>query len=259
MSKQQDIALSIRNAYGKGVIDPVRNKVTDNSAAYAIQQINTDFWIQSGRRLVGRKIGLTSKAIQQQLGVNQPDFGALFADCAFGSGEVIDCTTLLQPKAEAEIAFVLKKDLSYQKHTYADVIDATAYVLPCIEIIDSRIKDWDIQFIDTVADNASSGLYVVGSKPVSLSKVDVEMCGMKMECNGEVVSTGMGMACLGNPLNAVVWLANKMVEVGAPLKAGDLILSGALGPMVSVKAGDYFKASISGLGSVSVQFSNNKI
>jgi len=254
----QDVALTIRSAYDGEVIAPIRNsfKSVEELTAYEIQQINTDFWIQSGRRLTGRKIGLTSTSVQKQLGVNQPDFGALFADNAFGSGEEINYKNLLQPKAEAEIAFVLKKELSYQKHTYVDIIDATAYVLPCIEIADSRIKDWDIQFMDTVADNASAGVYVLGSKPAHLSKIDLEKCGMKMERNSEVVSTGMGMTCLGNPLNAVVWLANKMVEMNTPLQAGDLILSGALGPMVNVEAGDSFKTSISGLGSVSIHFSN---
>jgi len=253
-----EVAISLRNAYQNGSIEPLSNihKFEGAETAYKIQQINTDFWIKEGRRLVGRKIGLTSASIQKQLGVNQPDFGALFADMAYGSGEEIDIKRLLQPKAEAEIAFVLKKDLPHQKHTYADIIDATAYILPCIEIVDSRIKNWNIQFVDTVADNASSAAYVLGSSPIKLNKVDLEMCGMKMECKGEVVSTGMGMACLGNPMNAVIWLANKMVETGSPLQAGDLILSGALGSMVNVQAGDSFKASISGLGSVHIHFSN---
>lgn len=255
---QNEVAIALRNAYKNDSIEPVSQtyKLESNTTAYEIQKINTDFWIKEGRRLVGRKIGLTSASIQKQLGVDQPDFGALFADMAYGSGEEIDIKQLLQPKAEAEIAFVLNKDLPHQKHTYADIIDATAYILPCIEIVDSRIKNWNIQFVDTVADNASSAAYVLGSTPIKLHKVDLEMCGMKMECKGEVVSTGMGMACLGNPLNAVVWLANKMTESGNSLKAGDLILSGALGPMINVQAGDSFKTSISGLGSVSIHFSN---
>jgi len=255
---QNEVAIALRNAYKKGSIDPVSQtyNLEDDTTAYEIQKINTDFWIKEGRRLVGRKIGLTSVSIQNQFGVDQPDFGALFADMAYGSGEEIDIKQLLQPKAEAEIAFVLKKELPHRNHTYADIIDATAYVLPCIEIADSRIKDWKIKLQDTVSDNASAGIYVLGSKPVKLNKIDLEMCGMKMECKGEVVSTGMGMACLGNPLNAVVWLANKMTETGNPLQAGDLILSGALGPMVNVQAGDSFKTSISGLGSVSIHFSN---
>jgi len=237
---QNDLAISIRNAYEGGTIEPLRDQVeqSDEALAYAVQQINTDFWIENGRRLIGKKIGLTSPSVQKQLGVDQPDFGALFADMAYGSSEEIDIKTLLQPKAEAEIALVLEKDLTQSKHNYVDIINATAYALPCIEIADSRIKDWDIRFFDTVADNASAGCFVLGSTPVSLSQLDLEMCGMKMERNGEV------------------WLADKMVACNNALQAGDIILSGALGPMVNVTAGDSFKATISGLGSVQIYFSS---
>lgn len=255
----ENLAKSLRGAYKNGVVDPLRTQVTESSekVAYEIQKVNTNFWLEDGRRLCGRKIGLTSKSVQQQIGVDQPDFGMLFADMAYGSGEEIDTSLLLQPKVETEIAFVLEKDLNYERHTFTDIINATAYALPCIEVADSRVKDWDIKLFDTVADNASAGCFVTGSTPIKLSAVDMEMCGMTMECNGEVVSTGAGLACLGNPLNAAVWLANKMVEVNMPLKAGDIILSGALGPMVAVKPGDSFRASISGLGSVSIHFNSN--
>lgn len=222
--------------------------------AYAIQQHNTAHALAAGRRLVGRKIGLTSVAVQRQLGVDQPDFGMLFADMARQDGEEIDCADVLQPKVEAEIALVLEHDLPHAVHTVADVIRATAFALPAIEIVGSRIANWDIRLTDTVADNASSGLYVLGTRPVSLDSLDLVHCGMVMELAGEPVSVGSGAACLGNPLNAAVWLANTMSRVGAPLRAGDTILTGALGPMVAVRPGHVFTASIEGLGSVSASF-----
>ncbi len=236
---------------------PIRDLMTEQSLAeaYAIQQVNTNHWLKEGRRLTGRKVGLTSKSVQQQLGVDQPDFGMLFADMAYGSGDIIDSSLLLQPKAEAEIALILEKDLTFEKHTVQDIINATAYALPSIEIVDSRIKDWKIKIYDTIADNASSAMYVLGSTPVPLSKIDFELCGMVMERMGEPVSTGAGIACLGNPLNAAVWLADKMVEVGMPLKAGDIVLTGALGPMVNINAGDSIRCRISGLGEINIHFS----
>ena len=252
------IAETLRKVYQtKTPCAPIREQMTKQSLeeAYAIQQVNTDYWIKKGRRLTGRKIGLTSKSVQTQLGVDQPDFGMLFADMAYGSGDIIDSSLLLQPKAEAEICLVLEKDLSFEKHTVQDIIAATAYALPSIEIVDSRIKDWKIKIYDTIADNASSAMYVLGSTPIPLSKIDVELCGMVIERMGEPVSTGAGIACLGNPLNAAVWLADKMVEVGMPLKAGDLILTGALGPMININPGDSIRSRISGLGEINIHFS----
>jgi 2-keto-4-pentenoate hydratase len=222
--------------------------------AYAIQQINTDRQLAKGRRIVGRKIGLTSKVVQKQLGVDQPDFGALFDDMGYGSGEVIAWGSLHQPKVEAEIAFVLKSNLDMPNPGLVDVLDAIDYALPAIEIVGSRIDKWNIRIVDTVADNASSGAYVLGTTPRSVKDINLDLCGMVMERRGEPVSTGVGKACLGNPLNAVVWLARKMVEVGQPLRAGDLVLSGALGPMVEVKPGDIVEARINGLGSVTAVF-----
>ncbi|GAA7769237.1 2-keto-4-pentenoate hydratase [Cupriavidus metallidurans] len=222
--------------------------------AYAVQQRNTEHALAAGRRLVGRKIGLTSVAVQRQLGVDQPDFGMLFADMVRQDGEEIDWGDVLQPKVEAEIALVLEHDLPHAAHTVADVIRATAFALPAIEIVGSRIANWDIRLTDTIADNASSGLYVLGTRPVSLAALDLPHCGMVMELAGEPVSVGSGAACLGNPLNAAVWLANTMSRVGAPLRAGDTILTGALGPMVAVQPGNVFTASIEGLGSVTASF-----
>lgn len=231
-----------------------RLAVSDGATAYAIQEANTRAWLAEGRRLVGRKIGLTSLAVQQQLGVDQPDFGMLFADMAVGDGELVSLSRLLQPKVEAEIALVIGRDLTHERHTYADLIAATEYALPAIEIVDSRIAAWNIKFVDTVADNASSGLFVLGGRPLALSDFDITNCGMTMRKGDAVVSQGSGRACLGSPLNAAVWLADVMVRCGRPLLAGDIILTGALGPMVGVQAGDRFDVAIDGLGTVSALF-----
>jgi len=222
--------------------------------AYRVQLLTTQRRLAAGGRLVGRKIGLTSKAVQNQLGVDSPDFGALFADMAVGDGEEIAWSRVTQPKAEAEIALVLERDLTHEKHTAADLISATAYALPAIEVVGSRIANWDIRLADTVADNASSSLFVLGTRPVPLTRLDLADCGMVMACGGEQVSVGAGAACLGNPLNAAVWLADVLVRMGAPLRAGDVLLTGALGPMVPVQAGNVFTAQIEGLGSVSAVF-----
>ena len=235
---------------------PIRDDIAagDVAAAYAIQQANTDHWLRAGRRLVGRKIGLTAKAVQKQLGVDEPDFGMLFADMALGDGEEVGLSRVMQPKVEAEVALVLAHDLTAPDCSVAEVISATAYALPAIEIVGSRIRNWDIRLVDTVADNASSGLFVLGAEPRPLQGLDLRLAGMCMELRGEPVSLGAGAACLGNPLNAAVWLARKMVAVGQPLKAGDVIMTGALGPMVAVAPGDVIDVRIGGLGSVRAVF-----
>lgn len=237
-------------------IAPLRERlaVTTQEGAYAVQEINTRAWLAEGRRLVGRKIGLTSLAVQAQLGVDQPDFGMLFADMAVGDGEAVALGRLIQPKVEAEIALVIGRDLTHDRHTYADLIRATEYCLPAIEIVDSRIENWNIKFVDTVADNASSGLFVLGNRPVRLGDIDLTACAMEMQRGDEVVSRGNGRACLGSPLNAAVWLADVMVRCGRPLLAGDIVLTGALGPMVSVKPGERFDVRIDGCGTVSALF-----
>ncbi|MCC7040065.1 MAG: fumarylacetoacetate hydrolase family protein [Burkholderiales bacterium] len=242
-------------------IAPVRDEITQAATdgdvlgvAYAVQQLTVQRRLVSGGRLVGRKIGLTSKDVQRQLGVDSPDFGALFADMAAADGEEIAWSRLMQPKAEAEIALVLERDLRHEKHTVADVISATAYVLPAIEVVASRIANWDIRLADTVADNASSGLFVLGTRPVPLRKIDLPDCGMVLERHGETVSVGSGAACLGNPLTAAIWLADVLLRMGTPLAAGDVVLTGALGPMVDVEPGDAFTARIEGLGAVRAIF-----
>ena len=255
--QKTDLAQRLRAARDTGVpIAPIRELVgvADVDAAYAIQDINTRDAIASGRRLTGRKIGLTSLAVQKQLGVSQPDFGMLFADMQVGEGEPIAMQRLQQPKIEAEIALILGHDLAGDELTTADVLRATAYVLPALEIVGSRIENWNIGIVDTVADNASAGAYVLGTTPRKLADFDLRLAGMAMLRRGEPVSTGAGAACLGHPLNAVVWLARTMARLGAPLRAGDLVLSGALGPMVAVTPGDIFETHINGLGSVRAAF-----
>jgi 2-keto-4-pentenoate hydratase len=242
------------------VIAPLREtsglSETDVFSGYAVQNLNTQRAIAEGRRVTGRKIGLTSVAVQQQLGVDQPDFGCLFDDMEFSEGIEIPMSRLIQPKAEAEVAIVLDRDLpAGRQHSFADIIRATAFALPAIEIVDSRIADWNIKFLDTVADNASSGLYVLGGRPMPLSAVDVRAIPMSMAVNGVEVSTGGGAACLGHPLNAARWLANALSSRGVGLFAGDVIMTGALGPMKPIAAGDTIVADFGPLGSVTTMMS----
>jgi 2-keto-4-pentenoate hydratase len=235
---------------------PIRNRLPsgDLDLAYAIQDANTKHWIKQGRRLVGRKIGLTARSVQQQLGVDQPDFGMLFADMAIGDGEEMPLSRVMQPKAEAEIAFILERDLLLQQTTPADVIRSTAYVVPAIEVVGSRIANWDIKITDTVADNASSGLFILGTPPRRLDGLDLANCRMTMRRKDETISSGIGAACLGHPINAVTWLARTMAKAGRPLRAGDVVMSGALGPMAAIRAGDAITADIEGVGSVRANF-----
>lgn len=252
------VAARLREAEAsRNVIEPVRGEIAmdDIATAYGVQQANVDLRVANGERIVGRKIGLTSLAVQKQLGVDQPDFGALFASMAYGDAQAIPLSQLIQPKVEAEIALVLERDLTFEKHTFVDILRASAYALAAIEVVDSRIQNWDIRFVDTVADNASSARFVVGSRPVLLSQIDLTACAMELLRDGEVLSRGNGSACLGNPLNAAVWLADRMVQLGTPLRAGDVVLTGALGPMVAVKEPGTYTAQIEGLGSVRATFS----
>ncbi|WP_019629802.1 2-keto-4-pentenoate hydratase [Actinomadura atramentaria] len=251
----EDAAAALRTAQETGVpCDPVRAAITTLDAAYAVQRANTDRWTAEGRRISGRKIGLTSAAVQRQLGVDSPDFGTLFADMAVPDGAEIPAGAVLQPKAEAEVALVLDRDLTAERNTVADLIRATAFALPAIEVVGSRVRDWDITLADTVADNASCGLYVLGNRPVALADVDLRGCGMVLERRGEQVSTGAGVACLGHPLHAALWLADTLAALGTPLRAGDTVLTGALGPMVEVAPGDVLEARIEGLGDVRAAF-----
>ncbi|MGW3104410.1 2-keto-4-pentenoate hydratase [Streptomyces sp. NPDC001100] len=239
---------------------PVRDLLDggDLETAYAVQQLNVRRGLDTGRRIVGRKIGLTSPAVQRQLGVDRPDFGALFADMAVPDGGEVPVGRLLQPKVEAEVALVVGRDLPHPQCTIVDVLRAVDFALPALEIVDSRVRDWDISLVDTVADNASCGLYVLGGTPVPLTAVDLRAVTMTMNRDSETVSEGTGADCLGSPLTAAVWLASALAERGDPLRAGDLVLTGALGPMTPAAPGDTFEAHISDLGSVRVRFATER-
>jgi len=235
---------------------PVRDLISAGgvAAAYAVQDTNTRHHIANGRRLVGRKIGLTSLAVQRQLGVDQPDYGMLFADMDVPEGIPVSLDQVIQPKVEAEIAIVVGRDLPYPDLTTAEMIRAVEYVVPAIEIVDSPVANWDIRIWDTVADNASSGLFVLGAVPRKLENLDLRSCGMVMEVKGEPISVGAGIACLGSPITASLWLARVMARAGRPLLEGDVILSGALGPMAGVSRGDVVEARINGVGTVRAAF-----
>jgi len=219
--------------------------------AYAVSEVNVARAEAAGARICGTKIGLTSKAVQQQLGVDQPDYGVLFADMEYLNGAELPAGRLIQPKAEGEIAFVVGKDLDNPDLSWGRFLIGLEYALPAIEIVDSAITDWKITLVDTVADNASCGLYVLGREPRRIGHVPLAGSGMDLRKNGETASVGAGVACLGNPLNAAYWLAKKMAELGKPLRAGDVVMSGALGPMVPVTKNDRIDIEISGLGCVS--------
>ncbi|HJV87914.1 MAG TPA: 2-oxopent-4-enoate hydratase [Noviherbaspirillum sp.] len=222
--------------------------------AYYIQQRMTARRLEAGARIVGKKIGVTSKVVMDALNVHQPDFGYLLNTMIYNEGEAIPMNTLIQPKAEGEIAFLLKKDLLGPGISNADVLRATECVMPCFEIVDSRIRDWKIKIQDTVADNASCGVFVLGDRAVDPRKIDLSTCGMVLEKNGEIAATGAGAAALGSPVNAIAWLANTLGKLGIPLKAGEVVLSGSLAAMLPVKAGDNLRVTIGGIGGCSVRF-----
>ncbi|MFI5660011.1 2-keto-4-pentenoate hydratase [Streptomyces sp. NPDC051684] len=252
----QAAARLLRAAAERVPCAPVRGLIgsDDVKAAYAVQELLTADHLKAGGRVTGRKIGLTSPAVQRQLGVDQPDFGVLFADMSVEDGASVPVDGLLQPKVEAEIAFVLGADLAEGPLDDAQVRAAVAHAVPALEIVDSRIADWDITFGDTVADNGSSALYVLGAPAKPLTEFEPVEATMTLKRGDETVSSGDGAACLGDPLTALAWLARTARDVGDPLRAGQVVLSGALGPMVPAAAGDAFTADIGGLGSVSVRF-----
>jgi 2-keto-4-pentenoate hydratase len=234
---------------------PVRDVIDreDIDAAYRVQSRNIDALLASGRTVVGRKIGLTSPAVQQQLGVDQPDFGVLLDDFDVTGDDAVDSGRLLQPRIEAEIAFLLSSDID-ETITAEQAPTFVEKILASFEIVDSRIAGWDISLADTIADNASSGLYVLGESISRVDAPDLAEVTMTMTADGEQVSAGKGSDCLGSPWEALVWLANTSLSYGSPLRAGEVILSGALGPMVAVTPGSTYTAQISGIGSVTATF-----
>ncbi len=234
---------------------PVRDILGDNDidAAYAVQNLITEDSLSRGRTIVGHKIGLTSPAVQRQLGVDQPDSGVLFSDMRLRTGSTVPAGTLLQPKVEAEIAFVLSADL-VDDISQSTVRAAAGRALPAIEIVDSRIRDWSISIVDTIADNGSSALFVLGDGAQPVSDIDFVSRTMQLTRDGAPVSQGRGADCLGSPLIALQWLAERARDNGSPLRAGHIVLSGALGPMVPAIPGSTYCATIDGIGSVEVSF-----
>ena len=233
----------------------------DLPAAYAVQQGLVQKRLALGARVVGRKIGATSKAVQDQLGVDQPDFGYLLDEMDVSDQTetegAISMHRLVQPRVEAEVAFVMAEDVNpgtEDEITLDLVRDAVSLAIPALEIVDSRIENWDIKFTDTVADNASSGLYVIGKNGLPLSGLEPKDVEMTLTINGEVRSSGNGAACLGDPLEALRWLAVQCYRFGDPLKKGHLVLSGALGPFVPFAPGDKVEASISGFETLTAEF-----
>jgi 2-oxopent-4-enoate/cis-2-oxohex-4-enoate hydratase len=223
--------------------------------AYRISTRLLERRLADGEAVIGKKIGVTSKVVQQALGVHQPDFGYLTDAMRFPNGAKLPISSrMIQPRAEGEIAFVLARDLKGPGVTNADVIAATAHVKPCFEIVDSRITDWKIKIQDTIADNASSGLFVLGDDAVDPRLVDFITCGIVVWKNGEVLSTGAGAAALGSPVTCVAWLANTLGAFGIPLRAGEVILSGSLVPLEPVRPGDHMEMRIAGVGSARVEF-----
>jgi 2-keto-4-pentenoate hydratase len=237
-------------------IEPLTAARPDLTVAesYAIQELNIERKLGEGRVLRGRKIGLTSRAMQTLLGVAEPDFGALLDDMFVEDGDVIPARTLIQPKAEAEVAFVLGSDLAGPGVTATDALRAIEAAAAAIEIVDSRIADWRISLADTIADNASSGRVVLGTRLVPVGRLDLRLLGMAIWHNGELADTGAGAAALGNPARCVAWLANTLGSLGSGLRTGDVVMSGALHRAFDVTSGDEVRAELAGLGSVSVRF-----
>lgn len=256
-SKIERLVKHLKSAWDneKGVkpITALNPKLTIDEA-YEVQLYTIQEYIEEGQYITGKKIGLTSKAMQDLLGVDEPDYGHLTNKMEIENGGSISSKQVLQPRVEGEIAFILKKDLVGPNVTLFDVVQATYAIVPALEIVDSRIKDWKITLEDTVADNASSGLYLLGGKPRKITDVDIKHIGMALYKNEELQNTGVGAAALGDPAKCVAWLANKLSTYGISLKAGEIILSGALSAAIDAEPGDYFRAKFADLGEVSVHF-----
>lgn len=244
-------------AYDGGPIPPLTATYEGMALddAYAVQQLQISALLERGRTIKGHKVGLTSAAMQKLLGVSEPDYGHLLDDFFYLEHMPIPSSRFLQARIEPEVAFVLKKPLQGPGVTVSEAISAVDYVLPALEIVDSRIENWKIGLFDTIADNASSAAVVLGSTPTQLADVDLRLVGAVMHKNGQVAGTGAGGAVLGSPINSLVWLANTVGARGVVLDAGHVILPGAVCAMVPVAAGDTVTATFAGLGSVTARFS----
>jgi 2-keto-4-pentenoate hydratase len=231
---------------------PIRDDIGRENilSAYRIQYANARRRVKDGASHVGFKVGMTSAAVQQQLGYSEPNFGHLFGDREFLHREFIPKNTLLQPRGEAEIAFVLGKDLAQENIRLSDVIKCIEYAVCSIEVLDSRIIGWDIGPVDSIADNGCGGAHVLGTFPRRITDCDLALCGMVAKRNGQIASLGVGAASMTNPLLAVRWLAEKLARTDRPLRAGDVVLSGSLGPIVPLAPGDVFEVEIGGFGQV---------
>lgn len=259
MDKQKilDLGNQLYDAFVSGnTIPPLIEQAPEITLedAYQVQQQFIERRLAAGEHIVGKKIGVTSKAVQDMLGVFQPDFGQLTSDMVYQNGARIGLDKLIQPKAEAELAFVLKEDLIGPGITMIDVIRATDYVAPCFEIVDSRIHNWQIKIQDTVADNASCGVFALGEQRADPRDIDMTLAGMVLKKNDEIICTGVGAAVQGSPANAVAWLANTLGELGLPFRAGEIILSGSQSRLVDVGDGDVIECNLAGLGSCTVSF-----
>jgi 2-keto-4-pentenoate hydratase len=251
------IATDLLDAYDTGKTRPPLTTTHDGLTlddAYAIQQLQVRRRIADGTTIIGFKVGLTSAAMQQQLGVHEPDYGHLLSDMLYPADAPIPASRFLQPRAEPEVALVLGRPLRGPRLAVSDVVNATAYALPAIEIIDSRITDWQISLIDTIADNASSGGLVLGQTPVPLTGIDLALVGCVLRRNGRIQHTGAGAAVIGSPLHAATWLANTLSARGVELAAGHVILTGSLTAAVPVSPGDTVTATLDRLGTVTAIF-----
>ena len=253
---EQVLAERLRQAYRTGQVAPPRDRLEpqDVELAYTIQHINTAYWRAAGRTITGCKIGLTSKHVQAQLDVDQPDFGMLFADMRVQDGGLLQSASLRQPRAEAEIAMVLGRALDGPVLDRQAVEVAVESVAAAIEIVDSRVQDWKVTIADTIADNASAAFYVLAGQSVPARAIDLAGCGMTLEINDRLVSNGVGANSMGHPFEALLWLARTRAAQGNPLARGEIILTGALGPMAEIHPGDSITATVDGIGTVGFRY-----
>lgn len=257
-SQAQQAASLLRNAERSGIpVTPLSERIPDFDVelAYQVQRIGIEEKLREGDSIRGRKVGLTSRALQQMVGVDEPDYGVVLESTVFDSDQPVPTADMIQPRVEAEIAFVLERPLRGPGIRPVDVLAATRWVLPSLEIIDSRIADWKIQLADTVADNASYGRVVLGTAAARPEGFDLRLLGMAMYRNGVLFNTGAGAAALGHPANAVAWLVNKLSEFDESIEAGELVMPGALSaPVVDIRPGDVVTAEFDRLGAVTARF-----